>query len=104
MQKMNIKPKTVFRYYSLKCGEYFACRLRTRFSPDTQFSQNHVGNYRASIKAQNLMLAPINAEFVLFTQLSRQHIQFSNTCLCHFLVYIANYPQAKDKEHPLSIS
>ena len=83
--------------------------LRSRFFPDIQFSQNHIANYGASIKAQKLMLPSLKCQlfcfwskFVSFTQFSRQQIQFSKYSLCHFLVNMAKYPHAKKIKNPLS--
>ena len=80
-----------------------AYNLRSRFFPDIQFSQNHIANYGASIKAQKLMLPSLKCQlfcfwskFVSFTQFSRQQIQFSKYSLCHFLVNMAKYPHAKN--------
>ena len=79
-----------------------AYKLRTRFSPDMKFSQNHIANYGSSFKAQKIILPPLKcrifrflSKFVLFTQLSRKQIHISKIWLCHFLVYIAKYPYAK---------
>ena len=67
-----------------------------------QFLQNHIAIYGASFKAQKVMLPPLICQtfcfwskFVLFTQLSRQKIQFSKIWLCHFLVNMAKYPDVK---------
>ena len=75
--------------------------LRTRFFPDMQFSQNDIANYRASLKAQNVILPSLKCQifpfwstFVLFTQLTRQQIQLSKTMLCHFLVNMVKYLHA----------
>ena len=80
-----------------------AYKLRTRFSPDMQFSQNHIAKYGASFKAQKVMWPPLKCQifsflskFVLFTQLFRKQIQFSKI-LCQFLVYMAKYPRKKIK-------
>ena len=88
-----------------------AYKLRNRFSLDMQFSQNHRANYGASFKALKVMLLPLKCQifcflskFVLFTQASRKQILISKIWLCHFLVYIAKHPHAKNEEHPLSRS
>ena len=88
-----------------------AYKLRKRFSLDMQFSQNHRANYGASFKALKVMLLPLKyqifcflSKFVLFTQASRKQIHISKIWLCHFLVYIAKHPHAKNEEHPLSRS
>ena len=68
-----------------------------------QFSENHIAIYGASFKAHKVMLPPLKCQifflskFVLFTQLSRKQIQFSETWLCHCLVYTTKYPHAKIK-------
>ena len=86
-----------------------AYNLRSRFFPNIQFSQNHIANYGASLKAQKLMLPSLKCQlfyfwskFVSFTQLSKQQIQFSKYSLCHFLVNMAKYPHAKKFKNPLS--
>ena len=62
MQKMNTITEIVFERLKLKksCnligGEHFAHKLRKRFSPGMQFSQNHIANHGASFKAQKVML------------------------------------------------
>ena len=78
--------------------------LKTRFFQDMRFSQNHIVNYGALFKAQKVMLPLLKCQtcyyfwlkFVLFTQLSRQQIQFSKIWLCHFLVYMAKCPHAQN--------
>ena len=78
-------------------------KLITRFSPDIQFSQNHIANYVASFKAQKVVPPPIKCQifcflrkFFLYNQLSRKQIQFSKIWLCHFIVYMAKYPHGKN--------
>ena len=81
--------------------------LRSRFFPDIQFSQNHIGSYGASFKAQKIMLPSLKCQifqFLSFSQLSRQQTQFSKLSLGHFLVYMAKYPHAKNFKNPLSRS
>ena len=85
--------------------------LRTRFSLDLHFSQNHIVNYGASFKGKKVTLPSLKcqvfrfwSEFVSFIQLFRQQIQFSKIWLCHFLVYMAKYPHTKKYENPLSRS
>ena len=81
--------------------------LRSRFFPDIQFPQNHIGSYGASFKAQKIMLPSLKCQifqFLSFTQLSRQQTQFSKLSLGHFLVYMAKYPHAKNLKNPQSRS
>ena len=56
-----------------------------------QFPQNHIANYGALFKAQNVMVSSLKCQIfrlwsklVWFTQLSTQQIQFSNLSLCLF--------------------
>ena len=86
MQKMNIIPHIVIEM--LNPAVWFvesilAYNLRSRFFPDMPFSQDHIANYSASFKAQKVMLFSLKCQefcfcskFVLFSQLSREQIQF----------------------------
>ena len=116
MQKINIIPQIVFEILKFLQSDRQRV-LRTRFSPDIQSSQNYIAKYGASFKAQKVMLPPLKwqifhllSKFVLFTQLSRKQIvttivtTISQNLVLHFLVYMAKYPHAKNKEHPLSRS
>ena len=56
-------------------------KLKTRFFPDMQFSQNDIANYGASIQAKKVMFPLLKwqifcfwSKFVLFTQLPQQQI------------------------------
>ena len=69
--------------FKKSCNLILAYNLRTKFSPDIQFLQNHIDNYGASFKVQKVMLPLLKSQifcfwskFVLLTQLSRQQIQF----------------------------
>ena len=77
--------------------------------PDMQFSQNHIANYGPSFKAQKVMLPSLKYQIFPFgPNLSRLpnylgllrsrigQIRFSKIQLCHFLVYMAQYPYAKN--------
>ena len=79
--------------------------MRSRFLPDTQFSQNHISNYGASFKVQKVMLPSLKCQifhfgskFRSFTQSSRQQTQFSKLLLCQFLVYMAKNTHVKKLE------
>ena len=86
-------------------------KLKSTFFPDIQFSQNHIANHEASFKAWKVMLSSLKyqifcfwSKFASFTQLSRQQTQFSKLWICHFLVYMAKCPHAKNWKNPLSRS
>ena len=75
MQQMNIIPEINFEILNFKksCnlidGEH-AYKLRTRFSADMQFSQNHIADYGASFKTQKVMLPPVKMpNMLLFVQI-----------------------------------
>ena len=83
--------------------------LRTRLSPDMQFSKNHKANYGASFKAKKNDVAFDKMPNILFlskfdslTQLSRPQVQYSNMWHCHFFIIYVRCPHAKNKENSSS--
>ena len=111
MQKMNIILQTVFEILKFKksCnligGKNFGLQLNNQIFPRHAFFTNHIANYGALFKAQKVILPSLKCHifhfwsiptFVPFTQLPRQQKQSSKIWLCHFLVYMAKHPHAKN--------
>ena len=70
MQKINFIAQTVFEILKFKksyklAENILAHKLRTRFSPDKQFLQNHIAIYGASLKTQKVMLPPVKMPNIL---------------------------------------
>ena len=68
-----------------------------------QFLQNHIANYDTKSNAQKVMLSPLkmpNIRLLVQTCLAYPIIWTTNTFskiwLCHFLLYMAEYPHAKN--------
>ena len=99
MQKMNIIPKTVFEKLKFKNSAIWlvesilAYNLRSRFSPDMQFSQNDIANFGAPFKTQKVMLLLLKCQICLPYPNTDNKLNFLKSS---FLEYMAKYPHAKN--------
>ena len=66
--------------------EHLVYKLRTRFSPDMQFSQNHIAKNGSSSKAQKVILPPLSVKYSAFCP--------NLSCLPDYLDNKYNFPKS----------